>query len=62
MFCSSAGVEAALASGAGVNDASPLDGGTALFRAAAFGHADVVRVLLEHGRSRSSGRRCANGG
>jgi ankyrin repeat protein len=44
-----AGVEQALASGAGVNDPSPLDGRTALFRAAAFGHPDVVRTLLEHG-------------
>jgi hypothetical protein len=44
-----AGVERALDAGAGVNDPSPLDRRTALFRSAAFGHADVVRALLEHG-------------
>lgn len=44
-----AGVEQALSSGAGVNDRSPLDGRTVLSRAAAFGHADLVRMLLEQG-------------
>lgn len=44
-----AGVERALAAGAGVNDASPVDGKTALFRAAIFGHSAAVRTLLEHG-------------
>ena len=43
------GVEQALAAGAHVNAASPIDGKTALFRAAVFGQADAVRVLLEHG-------------
>jgi ankyrin repeat protein len=45
-----------------VNDASPLDGGTALFRAAAFGHTDAVRALIEHGAdpaSRASDARTA---
>ncbi len=32
-----------------MNAASPVDRKTALFRAAVFGHADVVRALLEHG-------------
>jgi hypothetical protein len=49
-----AGIEHALAAGAGVNDASPLDGGTALFRAAAFGHTDAVRALIEHGADPAS--------
>ena len=44
-----AGVERSLAAGAHVNAAAPIDGKTALFRAAVFGHADVVRVLLKHG-------------
>lgn len=44
-----AGVERSLAAGAKVNAAAPVDGKTALFRAAIFGHVDVVRVLLEHG-------------
>ena len=44
-----AGVERSLEAGAGVADLSPLDRKTALFRAAAFGHAEVVRVLLEKG-------------
>jgi hypothetical protein len=43
------GVERALAAGAHVNAASPVDGKTALFRAAVFGQADAVRALLEHG-------------
>ena len=44
-----AGVERALSAGAGVNDASPVDGKTALFRAAIFGHRAAVRTLLDHG-------------
>jgi hypothetical protein len=44
-----AGIERALEAGAGVNDPSPLDGRTAIFRSAAFGYPDVVRALLEHG-------------
>lgn len=44
-----AGVERSIAAGGRVNAASPVDQKTALFRAAVFGHADVVRVLLEHG-------------
>ena len=44
-----AGVERSLEAGAGVADLSPLDRKTALFRAAAFGHADIVRVLLDKG-------------
>jgi len=44
-----AGVERSLAAGAGVNDAAPTDGKTALFRAAVLGHPDTVRALLEHG-------------
>jgi hypothetical protein len=43
------GVEQALAAGAHVNAASPVDGKTALFRAAVFGQADTVRALLAHG-------------
>ena len=41
--------EHSLEAGAGVADLSPLDRKTALFRAAIFGHADVVRLLLERG-------------
>jgi hypothetical protein len=44
-----AGVERSIAAGGRVNAASPVDRKTALFRAAVFGHAEVVRVLLEHG-------------
>lgn len=44
-----AGVERALSAGAGVNHTSPIDGKTALFRAAIFGHDAVVRTLLDHG-------------
>jgi hypothetical protein len=43
------GIEQALASGGRANAAAPIDGKTALFRAAVFGHADAVRVLLERG-------------
>jgi ankyrin repeat protein len=46
-----AGVERALAAGADVNASAPVDRKTALFRAAVFGHAGVVRVLLERGAS-----------
>lgn len=45
----SAGVEQSLAAGARVNAASPVDGKTALFRAAIFGHVGAVRMLLDHG-------------
>jgi len=44
-----AAVERSLAAGGHVNAAGPVDGKTALFRAAVFGHADVVRALLAHG-------------
>lgn len=44
-----AGIERALAEGANVNAAAPIDTKTALFRAAAFGHADAVRALLKDG-------------
>jgi ankyrin repeat protein len=44
-----AGLEQSLAAGAHVNAASPVDGKTALCRAAIFGHADAVRMLLERG-------------
>ena len=43
------GVERSLAAGGRVRAAAPIDGKTALFRAAVFGHADVVRVLLSRG-------------
>lgn len=43
------GIERALAGGAHVNAASPIDRKTALFRAAVFGQADSVRALLDHG-------------
>ena len=44
-----AGVEQALSAGASLDHAAPIDRKTALFRAAVFGHADVVRLLLERG-------------
>lgn len=44
-----AGVERSLEAGAGVDVAAPIDGKTALFRAAVFGHADVVGALLKRG-------------
>ena len=44
-----AGVEQALTDGAGVSDKSPIDGKTAVFRAAVFGHADVVSLLIDRG-------------
>ena len=47
------GIERALDEGAGINDPSPVDGRTALFRAAILGHADAVRVLLAKGADKS---------
>jgi hypothetical protein len=44
-----AGITRALAEGAKVNAEAPIDRRTALFRAAAFGHADAVRALLKEG-------------
>ena len=42
-------VEQALSAGASLRHTAPVDRRTALFRAAVFGHADVVRLLLERG-------------
>ena len=47
------GVEHALAAGADVDAVAPVDRKTALFRAAIFGHADTVRLLLDHGADAS---------
>lgn len=44
-----AGVERALAAGVALDHVAPVDRKTALFRAAVFGHDDVVRLLLERG-------------
>ena len=44
-----AAVEQALSAGASLEHAAPVDRKTALFRAAVFGHADVVRLLLARG-------------
>jgi hypothetical protein len=44
-----AGAEASLAAGGRLNVAAPIDGKTALFRAAVVGHADLVRMLIKHG-------------
>jgi hypothetical protein len=44
-----AGIERAIAEGARINAEAPVDGRTALFRAAAFGHVDAVRALLKAG-------------
>ena len=44
-----AGITRALAEGANVNAEAPIDGKTALFRAAAFGQSDAVRALLKAG-------------
>jgi ankyrin repeat protein len=38
-----------LAAGGRINAAAPIDGKTAIFRAAVFGHADLVRDLLKRG-------------
>lgn len=43
------GVERSLTAGAHINGQAPVDRKTVLFRAAVFGHADVVRWLLAHG-------------
>jgi ankyrin repeat protein len=43
------GVERALSAGASLTHTAPVDRKTALFRAAVFGHAEVVRLLLERG-------------
>jgi len=37
-----------------VTDVSPVDGKTALFRAAVLGHADAVRLLLDRGADRQA--------
>ena len=44
-----ASIEQSLDEGADVDAAAPVDGKTALFRAAVFGHADAVRALLARG-------------
>ncbi len=44
-----AGVEQALAAGASLDHAAPVDRKTALFRAAVFGHAELVRLLIDRG-------------
>jgi hypothetical protein len=44
-----AGIQRAIAEGASVNAQAPIDGKTALFRAAAFGYGDAVRALLKAG-------------
>ena len=44
-----AAIEQALADGARIDAESPLDRKTALFRAATFGHAAAVRLLLQRG-------------
>ena len=48
------GIERALSEGARVTDVSPVDGKTALFRAAVLGHADAVRLLLDRGADRQA--------
>jgi hypothetical protein len=49
-----AGIERALGDGANVNAASPLDGRTALSRAALLGQPDGVRALLKAGANPDS--------
>ena len=44
-----AGVEQALSAGASLDHAAPVDLKTALFRAAVFGHADLVRLMIDRG-------------
>ncbi|MBK7354484.1 ankyrin repeat domain-containing protein [Propionivibrio sp.] len=44
-----AGVDQSLAAGGRIDAAAPIDGKTAIFRAAVFGHADLVRYLLKQG-------------
>jgi hypothetical protein len=44
-----AGVSQSLAAGARIDATAPIDGKTAIFRAAVFGHADLVRDLLKRG-------------
>lgn len=44
-----AGIERALAEGAKINAGAPVDGKTALYRAAAFGYSDAVRALVKAG-------------
>jgi hypothetical protein len=44
-----AALSQSLEAGASINVTSPIDGKTALFRAAVFGHAEVVRMLLQRG-------------
>ena len=48
-----AGIERALGAGASVDKPAPIDSKTALFRAAVFGHADAVRILLARGANPS---------
>jgi hypothetical protein len=44
-----AGIDRSLDAGAQINVQAPVDGKTAIFRAAVFGHADAVRELLKRG-------------
>lgn len=44
-----AGVEKALSAGASLDHAAPVDLKTALFRAAVFGHADLVGLMIDRG-------------
>lgn len=44
-----AGVAQSLAAGGRINAAAPIDGKTAIFRAAVFGHAELVRDLMKKG-------------
>lgn len=44
-----AGVEKAMADGARLDTTAPIDRKTAIFRAAVFGHANLVRVLIQRG-------------